>query len=165
MLEIEERLKQKLAQEEASRKKWEAIFLQKTGATLALIPDLEAGLEKAMRAEASFRDLNYGYVGGAGDCAEVKQLMAEVRFAPTDDPIIKRGDGTKLTESAKEAWLTLQRTKNPAIANAIARQKVVAFELENLHISVEMAKRKLDNVRSVLALRTAQANFLGQRSV
>ncbi|KKL73535.1 hypothetical protein LCGC14_2073900, partial [marine sediment metagenome] len=60
----------------------------------------------------------------------------------------------------RDAWLIRQRKENTELVGIINRQKTVAFELGNLQISIEIARKKLDNILKVLSLRTAQIKFL-----
>lgn len=150
-----ENLKNKIALEEANRKKKiEALRSLDTKKQIDLLPDLEEKLETALRAEARFRDLNYGYLSSRDqDCAEVKRILAELT---TKGP----GEDKKYTAAERDAWLTLQRTENEDLSRAILRQKDVAFALENYRIDIEMAKKRLENVHKVIGLRTAQIQFL-----
>lgn len=150
-----EELKTKLALEEKQRnKKIQALKALNTKGLIDLLPDLEEKLEAALREEASFRDLNAGFVSsGVSDCAEVKRMTAELA---TQGP----GDDKKHTVEELKSWLTLQRTENEELANALGRQKDVAFQLENIRINIEMAKKRLENIHKVLTLRTAQIEFL-----
>ena len=65
-----------------------------------------------------------------------------------------------LTEIDKKAWLERQRTENEELAGAINRQKEVSFLIDNNQISTDMAKRRLEGTRAVLALKTQQLAFL-----
>jgi len=115
-----------------------------------LIPTLEQNLEAALRELASLKNLNSGYLSSAGsDCAEAKRILAELTV---------RAEGKNKEE--RDAWLTKQRSENSELVAALNRQESVSFQIENLHIDVEMAKRKLENVKAVLALKTAQLQFL-----
>ena len=150
-----ENLKAKLALEDANRnKKIRALKELDTKRLVVLLPELEEKLETALRADASFRNLNTGFLSsGISDCAEAKRITAELAIQG------KPGDKKPTVEETKN-WLILQRTANDELAQALARQNDVAFELENLRISIEMAKKRLENIHKVLALRTAQIEFL-----
>ena len=89
------------------------------------------------------------------DCQEVKRILAELA---TQGPPIE--SGKKLTAAEREVWLQKQRTENDELAAAINKQKSIAFLLENNEISIEMARRRLEGARALLALRTGQINFL-----
>jgi len=116
----------------------------------------EDELETALREAASFKDLNRGYLSSTGDCQEVKKLLAELR-AQTP---ATNGAGKKTTLADKDDWLQKQRVDNQELAAAIAKQKDTAFLLENNEIKAEIARRRLAGATVVLALKTAQINFL-----
>jgi len=155
--------------------------------------EYENQLDKEMREEASFKNLNYGYLAsGTSDCSEIKQILAELlaqvpETTEAEKPLTKAEKGawlkeqqkqdpeftgkidnapatttvTKtLTENDKKAWLERQRTENQELSAAINRQTEVAFLLDNARINIEMAKKRLEGTRAVLALRTAQIRFL-----
>jgi len=155
--ELAEALKAKLALEDENRKKKiEALHALDTKKLINMLPDLEDKLEAALRQEVSFRDLNVGFLSsGTSDCAEVKRKMAELQIKTPEEI-----GGKKPTAAEREAWLVLQRADNTELAKALERQKRVAFELENLRIDIEMAKKRLENIHRVLGLRTAQIQFL-----
>lgn len=111
--------------------------------------ELENELEKLMKEEAEFKTHNYGYTGA--ECAEVKRIEAE---------LVIRAEGSN--ENQRKAWLLKQRTDNLELLRALARQKVVAFEYDNLHIKLEMVKKRLEGIKAVLALKTAQLYFLAE---
>lgn len=134
------------------------IEVMKSRGSRALIERLheyENALESAMRENASFKDLNRSYLG-SGDCQEVKRILGElsVQAPETNDT------GKKTTVADREAWLLRQRTENEELAGAINKQKNVSFVIENNEISIEMAKKRLDGTRAVLALITQQLAFL-----
>ena len=62
----------------------------------------------------------------------------------------------------RDAWITRQRVDNKELNGAILKQREVAFLIEDFRIKVEIAKKKLENSKTVIALRTAQINFLGE---
>lgn len=70
--------------------------------------------------------------------------------------------GKNLTENDKKAWLERQRKENKELSEAIAKQRQVAFLLDDWQIKVEMAKRRLEGTKAVLALKTAQIRFLSE---
>lgn len=161
-----EQLKEKLAlEDENRRRKIQALKTLDTAKLIAMLPDLEDKLEGALRAEASFRDLNTGFLSSSNqDCAEVKRITAELSLLPglrCPETI----DGKKTTADDRKAWLELQRARNDELANAIDRQKAVAFQLEQNRIGIEMAKKRLENVHRILALRTAQIQFLTDHNI
>jgi len=136
----------------------EKLKILKSLDTRSLIEKLhqaENELEKAMTAEADFKNSNHSYLG-SGDCQEVKRILSELSAqAPGTNAA-----GKKMTIADKEAWLQKQRTENKELSDAIARQRQVAFLADDHQIKVEMARRRLEGIRSVLALKTAQINFL-----
>lgn len=115
----------------------------------------EDELQKAMTAEADFKAQNHGYLG-SGDCQEVKRILAEIAVqAPETNEA-----GKKLTIADKETWIAKQRTENKELSDAIAKQRQVAFLLDDHQIKVEMARRRLASVTAIMALRTQQIAFL-----
>lgn len=156
-----EQLKEKLALEEENRlRKIQGLKSLDTTKLVAMLPDLEQKLEGTLRAEASFRDLNIGYLSSSNqDCAEVKRITAELSLRCPE-----MIDGKKTTVDDRKAWLELQRTQNNELANALGRQKTVAFNLDGSRIDIEMAKKRLETVYRVLALRTAQIQFLTEHN-
>jgi hypothetical protein len=113
-------------------------------------------LERALREQASLKNTNREYLasGTSSDCQEVKRILAELAAQGPPD------QGKKFTVVEREAWLQRQRTENEELCAAIKEQKNVSFLMENIEIDIEMAKRRLEGARAVLALRTAQLNFL-----
>lgn len=122
----------------------------------------EDALEKAMIAEADFKNANHGYLG-SGDCQEVKRILAELAAqAPetSEARLDAQGAGKKMTIAEKENWLHKQRTENKELSDAITKQRQVAFLVDDHQIKVEMARRRLEGIRAVLALTTQQIAFL-----
>lgn len=148
---LAEELKAKLALEDRNRnRKIQALKELDTLKLINMLPELQDKLEAVLREEASFRNLNIGFLAsGDRDCAEAKRISAELTLTAISG-----------TAKDKEAWLTKQRTENDELARAIARQHDVGFNLENMRIDIEMSKKKLENVHKILALRTAQIQFL-----
>jgi len=128
-----------------------------TKGLIARIKQYEDDLEHALREQASFKDINREYLtsGMSTDCQEVKRILAELA---TQGPPAE--SGKRLTATARDAWLQKQRTANDELAAAINKQKSIAFLLENNEINIEMARRRLEGARALLALRTGQINFL-----
>lgn len=119
------------------------------------ITQYENELEKVMRDEADFRNSNHQYIG-SGDCQEVKRILAELSVqAPETNEL-----GKKMTISDREIWLTKQRTENKELNEAMVKQRQVTFLLDDCHIKVEMVKKRLEGVKVIIALKTAQINFL-----
>ena len=134
------------------------IQMLKARETKSLVEKLhqaEDDLEKAMVAEADFKAQSHGYLG-SGDCQEVKRILAELGVLAPDT----NGAGKKTTIPDKEAWLIKQRLDNKELADAITKQRQVNFLINDHDIKVEMARRRLEGIRAVLALTTQQIAFL-----
>jgi len=115
----------------------------------------EGELEKAMTAEADFKNSNHQFLG-SGDCQEVKRILAELAvMAPETNEA-----GKKTTIADREAWLQRQRIENSELSEAIQKQRQIAFLIDGHQIKVEMARRRLEGTRAVLALKTQQIAFL-----
>jgi hypothetical protein len=113
-------------------------------------------LENLLTKDAMQKKLNAGYLGSLNDdCAEVKNILADLTLEVPFTP-----EGKKPTVAALEAWLRQQRTGNPKLANAIKQQAEVYFSLENNRIQIEMVKKRLESLKGLLGLRTAQIEFL-----
>ena len=122
---------------------------------ISKIHQYEEELQKALTAEADFKAQNHDYLG-SGDCQAAKRILAQLAAqAPETNEA-----GKKMTAGDKEAWLQRQRQENPELSRAIAKQREVAFLIDDHAIQVEMARRRLAGVLAVLALRTAQIQFL-----
>ena len=128
-----------------------------TKSLIAKLTEYEAELLEALTQQADFTAQNYDYVAGRGsDCSRVKEIVAELSFqAPEANEA-----GKKTTVAEREAWLLGQRRANQDLADAIARQREVAFLQDDHQIKVDMAKKRLEGTRAVLGLKTAQINFL-----
>jgi len=135
----------------------EKILVLKSRETKSLVEKLhqaEDALEKAMIDEADFKNSNHGYLG-SGDCQEVKRILAEISTQAPET----NGAGKKMTVADKEAWLQKQRTENKELADAITKQRQVGFLVDDHQIKCEMARRRLEGIRAVLALTTQQIAF------
>jgi len=118
----------------------------------------EDELETTLWEEASLKNLNSGYLAGYGsDCSEVERLLAELSLKA---PEIVPGGDKKMTVQDRTAWLTLQRTQNEPLVAAINRQNNITFQVENLRVKAEIAKKRLEGTKAVLGLKTAQIEFL-----
>ncbi len=122
---------------------------------IAKLGQYEDELQKEMTAEADFKTQNHGFLG-SGDCQEVKRILAELA-AQTPET---NEAGKRMTAADKEAWLQKQRTESKELFEAIQKQRTVAFLIDDHEIKVEMARRRLAGATAVLALKTAQINFL-----
>lgn len=124
----------------------------RTKELVANLPKLTDDLEKMLIAEADFRSVQHSYLASReSDCGEVKRLLAELSAANPGKNTIER-----------DAWITRQRVDNKELNQAILKQREVAFLIEDHRIAVEIAKKKLENTKTVIALRTAQINFLSE---
>ena len=122
---------------------------------IAKIRQYEDEFEKALAGQADFKSQNHQFLG-SGDCQEVKRILAELAaHAPETNEA-----GKKMTLADKEAWLQKQRTENKELSEAIQKQRQVAFLLDDHEIKVEMARRRLASVMTIMALRTQQIAFL-----
>ena len=127
--------------------KLETLRYLDTKSLIVRLHELEDELEKALHEEAEFKTQNYGYLGA--ECAEVKRIEAELAVL---------AEGTN--ENQRKAWLQRQRMENADLLRALVRQKTAVFGLDNIHIRLEMTKKRLEGIKAVLALKTAQINFL-----
>lgn len=122
----------------------------------------ENELEDALRTEAEFKKQNSGFLASTGsDCQTVKQLLALLSASAPEIPDPKDETKTKkMTATELNSWLVRQRTENPELKDAIAKQEETAFLLEHAKIQIEMCKKRLDSQMAVLSLKTAQIKFL-----
>lgn len=121
-----------------------------TKSLLEHLTQAENDLQKALTEESAFRNTKHDYLASAGqDCQAVKSIQAELYI---------QAPGKNAAE--RDAWVIKQRKENPELQQAITKQREVAFIIDDLRIKMEMAKRRYESTRSVLALRTAQVNFL-----
>lgn len=124
----------------------------RTKELVANLDRLTEDLEKALIAEADFRSVQHSYLASReNDCGEVKRLLAELSAANPGKNTIER-----------DAWITKQRVENKELNQAILKQREVAFLIDDHRIAVEIAKKKLENTKIVIGLRTVQINFLGE---
>ena len=122
---------------------------------IAKIHQYEAEFEKALAGQAAFKSQNHQFLG-SGDCQEIKRILAELAaHAPETNEA-----GKKMTLADKEVWLQKQRTENKELAEAIQKQRMVAFLIDDHEIKVEMARRRLASTVAIMALRTQQIAFL-----
>ena len=96
---------------------------------------------------------NIGRAGG--DSLRVKELLAMATFiCPAEI------EGKKTTADMREAWLTKQRKESKELNEAIHAQAQAQFQLDTSQATIDTIKEELRNIRAVLALKTAQVNFL-----
>jgi hypothetical protein len=121
------------------------------------IQDSENHLEILLLEDTQYRNKNVPYLASYGeDCAEVKALLANLALEPPLGP-----DGKKATAPMIEAWLRQQRSVNLKLAEAMKKQNEVTFKVENSRITADMTKKRLESLKGVLSLRTAEIEFLG----
>ena len=124
----------------------------KTKEVLKKIEEAETALETALQDELKIKSQNGDYLSGrSDDCKAVKDIEAKIAMEVPESE-----GGKKLTADSKKAWAERQRTENKDLAEAITKQKMAAFSIEDAKIRTEMARTKLQNLRSVLELKTAQ---------
>lgn len=117
----------------------------------------ENTLEKSLCEYNSFRDLNYEFVAPMHrDCDVAQSIIADLIFKA---PQIA---GKDMTVDQRSAWLTQQRKENKELIVALDKQQHITFHLENLRVSADIAKEKMEGLRAVIALKTAQINFLAK---
>ncbi|MBA7674317.1 hypothetical protein ES703_82527 [subsurface metagenome] len=116
----------------------------------------EDGLEKVLMEQMQYSSQNHSFIVSRGnDCQEVKRILAELSMqAPLKE------EGKKFTVADRENWLILQRKENKELSAAIVKQREVAFLLDDYQVKVEMAKKRAEGIKAVIALKTAQINFL-----
>ena len=113
---------------------------------------LEDELEQGLVQESEFKRQNAEFLASySSDCRAVEEIMAGL------EPPEQLG---KLTVDQRKSWLTKQRKANQFLVEAIRKQHDVAFQNENNHIKVEMLAKRIEGIRAVLALKTAQIRFL-----
>jgi len=126
-----------------------------------LIKDIKAQediLESQLKQDALYRSQNVPYLASYGDdCTEVKGILADLALEP---PLST--DSKKLTAAQLEAWLRKQRSENVQLKNAIVQQNFVTFQVETNRIQTDMAKKRLESLKGLLGLRTAQVEFLAR---
>lgn len=107
--------------------------------------------------DAKYRSENVPFLASYGDdCREVKSILADLLL---DGPPLGPED-KKFTAAQTDAWLRKQRTENKQLADAIQKQLTVTFVTENNRIAIDMCKKKLESLSKLMALRTAQIEFL-----
>jgi len=119
------------------------------------INEAETSLEKTLREELDFRSQNGDYLPGrSDDCQAVKKRLNELVMQ-----VPKNSEGKKMTVEETKAWLEKQRTEDKELTEAIQKQKMAEFVAGDFAIKIEMGRSKLNDLRSILALRTAQISF------
>jgi len=115
---------------------------------------LEEELEQCLQQESAYKFANSEYLASySSDCRAVEEIMAGL------EPPSREG-GKAMTVDQRKVWLTKQRKENPELVEAISRQHNVTFVNEQNRIRVEITHKRLEGVRIVLVLKTAQIRFL-----
>lgn len=120
------------------------------------IDKLETELEKAYYEDTRWRSENANYMANYDeDCLEVKQILADLQLKHPAEI-----EGKKATADLIKAWLTNQRRHSDGLIAAINRQQNVTFLSENNRVRIELIKKRLESAKGLMALRTAQINFM-----
>jgi hypothetical protein len=131
-------------------------FLKSLG-TAKLFQDIQTQenlVEQFLKTDAAYRHDNSPYLASyTDDCSKVKDLLAELEPPYT-------AEGKKMTVAQAETWYRKQRSGDTNLMAAIKNQNGVTFQVENNRILIEMAKKRLESLKSLLALRIAQIEFL-----
>jgi len=148
-----------MTEENSSVSEWKLKVLRNldTRNLIERVNQYTSELEQALRDQAVFKEASREYLtsGVSSDCQVVKRILAELAVQTPAS-----AEGKRLSVAEKESWLHRQRTENEELASAINQQQTVAFQADNHEIKIEMARRRLEGTRAILALRTAQLNFL-----
>lgn len=126
----------------------------------ALVGRLEKVRDEALKASMDllgFESDNRGHLHrGVGDSEAVKEREAVLLLeAPT-----VQETGRPTTQVQKEAWLVGQRRSDELLAATLKKQADVSYERAHLAAVLEDTIREHGDIRALLALRTAQLNFL-----
>jgi len=129
--------------------------------TSQLVKDIhtaEAELTDLQNQELQFRSSNGDYLPGkaSSDCDAVKRMEAQLTIQAPVDPESKKA----MTVDAKKAWIERQHTENKELAALIQKQKMAEFTAGDFAIKIDSARTRLNDLRAVLGLRTAQITFL-----
>ena len=135
--------------------------------TKLLIDQLEVLLkdyEKKLFDQAQHRAENAQFLAPYGsDCSAVKEKLA--CLIPPNEAQVSTADGAeakprKTTIPEKEAWLKQQRAEDKELVTLIKKQNAATYIIEADKVAIEIALQKMQNVRTVIILKTAQLNFL-----
>ena len=119
------------------------------------IYEAETTLEKALREELDFRSKTGDFLPGrSDDCQVVKKRLNELAMQTP-----KNSEGKKMTVEETKTWLEKQRAEDKEIVEAVQKQKMAEFVAGDFTIKIEMGRSKLNDLRAILALRTAQITF------
>jgi len=116
-------------------------------------------LQNLLESDAQYRYDNSRYLAGyTDDCIEVKSIIATLLLEPPKGP-----EGKKATVNELETWVRTQRDTHPQLKEAITNQNKVTFQVETNRINIDMARKRFESLRGLMALRTAQIDFLVDR--
>jgi hypothetical protein len=113
--------------------------------------------KKALFDQALHRSANAEYIASYGaDCDALKEKMAMLHVP------ISHADGKKIfaNKDEKTDWLLRERQQNPDLIAIIKKQNTVSFIIESDRANVEILIQKIQNMRTVITLKTAVINFL-----
>lgn len=128
-----------------------------TGKIINDIVLAEQELHRLLKNDAQFKADNVTYLASYGeDSRAVKEVIAKLTLDPPFAP-----DGKKMTVAQTEAWIEFERGHNDELKETIKKQNATTFQSENNRIEIDVIRRRLDGLKGVLALRTAQITFLG----
>lgn len=106
------------------------------------------------KAELVFVSENRDYLAGRGDlCREAKMREAELRSEAASD----------LKAVQIDAWLLIQRREDPEFKRILNKQTEVEFQLDQMKVKGEHLRRQITSMDGLIALRTAQINFLASK--
>jgi len=132
------------------------IQLLKSLDTKKIITDLELALgiySASIDMESKYRNLNREYVPvGNSDSPAVQDIE-----------FMLMGNAEGKNESQRKAWLAQQKKDNTDYAKAIAQQGEISYQLECYKNNSEVAKKKIEILKVILALKTAQIEFLTEK--
>ena len=118
----------------------------------------EDEISTAMDDQSKFRLENVAYTKNArsGMCPAIEDIMAQLNLQVPE----KIGD-KKLTIPDKEAWLDRQKKENPELAAAYQKMQMVEALSYDFDKRLTIANLKVNNIRAVMQLRSAQLLFFG----
>ena len=138
------------------KKKLEILQRLRTKKLTERLTELQDGLFTSMLTHVNLyleESQNIGRAGG--DSPRVKELLAMATFVCPAEI-----DGKKVTADMRDAWLTRQRKESKELNEAIQAQTQAQFQLDSSQATIDATKEELRNIRAVLALKTAQIDFL-----
>ena len=128
------------------------------------LPALLDEYQQRLMDQVQNRQINAEYTASlTGDCKAVKEFMAGLNPPTEVQSLPVEGEPPKVrktTAAEKEAWFSRQRIENKMLYALTQKQAVASTIIESDKIAVEIAVQRLQNARTVLALKTAQLNFL-----